>query len=59
MAKKGTRYFILLLWIKSSKKPEIKKFHKTDPAKVEILIQNTNSKFSKTKIQTTKIPPKV
>ena len=50
---------IPLLWIKSSKKPQIKKFHKTDPPKVEILIQNTISKFSKTKNQTKKRLPKV
>ena len=38
--------------------PQIKKFHKTTPPKVGILIQNTISKFSKTKNQTKKRPPK-
>ena len=41
------------------KEAQIKKFHKTDPPKVEILIQNTILKFSKTKNQTQKRPPKV
>ncbi len=31
VAKNGTKEIIPLLWIKSSKKPQIKKFHKTDP----------------------------
>ena len=31
VAKNRTIKIIPLLWIKSSKKPEIKKFHKTDP----------------------------
>ena len=39
--------------------PQIKKFHKTDPPKVGILIQNTISKFSKTKNQTKKSPLKL
>ena len=34
-------------------------FYKIDPPKVGILIQNTISKFSKTKNQTQKRPPKV
>ena len=59
VAKIGTKIIISLLWIKSSKKPQTKKFHKTDPPKVEILIQNKISKFSKTKNQTQKRPPKV
>ena len=59
VAKSGTKKNIPLLWIKSPKKPEIKKFHKTDPPKIGILIQNTFSKFSKTKNQTQKRPPKV
>ena len=33
---------------------QIKKFYKTDPPKVEIMIQNTISKFSKPKNQTKK-----
>ena len=37
----------------------MKKFYKTDPPKVLILIQNTILKFSKTKNQTQKRPPKV
>ena len=37
----------------------MKKFYKTDPPKVGILIQNTISKFSKTKNQTQKRPLKV
>ena len=40
-------------------RPEIKNFYKTDPPKVGILIQNTILKFSKTKNQTKKRPPKV
>ena len=51
VAKNVTTKIILLLSIKSSKKPQIKKFNKTDPPKVGILIQNTNSKFSKTKLK--------
>ena len=34
-------------------------FYKTDPPKVGIWIQNTISKFSKTKNQTKKRPPEV
>merc|ERR1712101_85253 len=41
------------------RRPQIKKFYKTDPPKVVILIQNTILKFSKTKNQTQKRPPKV
>ena len=41
------------------RRPQIKKFYKTDPPNVGILIQNTISKFSKTKNQTQKRPPKV
>ena len=48
VAKNGTKKIIPLLWIKSSKKPQIKKFDKKDPPKVGILIQNTISKFLKT-----------
>ena len=59
VAKNWTKKIIPLLWIKSSKKPQIKKFHKTDPPKVEILIQNTILKFSKTKNQSHKRPTKV
>merc|ERR1711867_188768 len=40
------------------RRPQIKKFYKTDPPKVVILIQNTILKFSKTKNQTQKIPLK-
>ena len=47
-----------LLSIKSSKKPQIKKFHKTDPPKVGNLIQNIISKFLKTKNDTQKDPLK-
>ena len=36
----------------------MKKYSKTDPPKVGILIQSTISKFSKTKNQTQKRPPK-
>ena len=54
LAKNRTKVIIPLLWIKSSKKPQIKKFHKTDPQKVGILIQNTISKFLKPKNQTQK-----
>ena len=59
VAKNGTKKIIPLLWIKPSKKPQIKKNHKTDPPKVGILIQNTISKFSKTKTQTKKKTPQV
>merc|ERR1712089_58147 len=44
--------------MKSSKKPQIKKFYKTDPPKVGILIQNTISKFSKPKFKLKKDPLK-
>ena len=40
-------------------RPQIKKFYKTEPPKVGILIQNTISKFSKTKIKLTKDPLKL
>ena len=33
VTKNGTKKFIPLQWIKSSKKPQIKKFLKTNPAK--------------------------
>ena len=42
VAKNGTKKIISLLSIKSSKKPQIKKFHKTDPPKVGILIPKYN-----------------
>ena len=46
VAKYGTKKIIPILWIKSSEKPQIKKFYKTDPPpKVGIMIQNTISKF--------------
>ena len=54
VATSGTKKISPLLWIKSSKKRQIKKFHKKDPPKVEILIQNTIWKFSKNKYQTQK-----
>ena len=43
------------------RRPQIKMFYKTEPPPplVGILIQNTISKFSKTKKQTQKRPPKV
>ena len=41
------------------RRPQIKKFYKTDPPKVGILIQNTISKFSKIKNQTKKRPLKI
>jgi len=41
VAKNGTKKIIPLLWIKPSKKPQIKKIHKTDPPIKGILIQNT------------------
>ena len=44
---------------KKSKKPQIKKFLKTNPPKVGILILNTIQKFSKTKNQTKKRTPEV
>ena len=58
VAKNGTKKIIPLLWIKSSNKPQIKKFLKTYPPKVGILIQNTISKFSKTENLTKKRFPK-
>ena len=57
VAKNGTKKIIPLLWIKPSKKPQIKKFYKKDPPKVGILIKSTFLKFSKTKNQTQKRPP--
>ena len=59
VAENGTKNIIPLLWIKSSKKPQIKKFHITDPQKVRILVQQTISKFLKTKNQTKKDPLKL
>merc|ERR1712115_525967 len=41
------------------RRPQIKKFYKTGPPKVGILIQNTISKFSKTKNLTQKDPQKL
>ena len=41
------------------RRPQIKKFYKTDSQKVGILIQNTISNFQKNKNQTQKRPPKV
>merc|ERR1712101_92350 len=41
------------------RRPQIKKFYKTGPPKVGILIQNTISKFSKTKNLTQKEPQKL
>ena len=41
VAKKGTKKNIPLLWMKSSKKPQVKKFHETDPPKSE----NFDSKY--------------
>ena len=40
------------------RRSQIKNFYKTDPLKVGIVIQNTISKYSKTKNQTKKRPPK-
>merc|ERR1712101_73947 len=40
------------------RRPQIKKFYKTGPPKVGIVIQNTILKFSNTKNQTQKRPPK-
>ena len=42
VAKNGTKKIIPLLWIKSSKKPQIKKFDKTDPPKRG----NSDSKYN-------------
>jgi len=42
VAKNGTKKIIPLLWIKSSKKPQIKKFHKADPSKS----RNSDSKYN-------------
>ena len=44
---------------KHIRRPQIKKFYKTDPPKIGILIQNPISKFLKTRYQTQKRPPKV
>ena len=50
------------LYFKKSKtpyrRPQIKNFHKIDPPKMGILIQNTISKFLKTKNLTQKRPLK-
>ena len=60
------RFGLLLLhnefakpWISSEMMDKSKNFIKQTPQKVGILIQNTISKFSKTKNQTQKRPPKV
>ena len=61
VAKNGTKKIIPLLSIKSSevdKKASNQKVYKTDPPREGILIQNTISKFLKTKNQTKKRPPK-
>ena len=58
VAKNGTKKIIPLLWIKTSKNPQIKKVHKTNSPKVGNLIQNTILKVSKTKNLTQKRPPK-
>ena len=42
VAKNRTKKIIPLLWIESSKKPQIKKFHKTDSPKSE----NSDSKYN-------------
>ena len=59
VAKNGTKKIIPLLWIKSSKKPQIKTFHKTDPPKRGNFDSKYNFKFSNTKIVTKKQPPKL
>merc|ERR1712243_61409 len=58
VAKNGTKIIIPLLWIKSSKKPQIKKFHKTDPPKSGNSDSKYNVEIFKTKNQTQKRPPK-
>ena len=47
VAKNGTQKIIPLLWMKSSKKPQIKKFHKTDPSKSSNSDSIYNSKIFK------------
>ena len=42
VAKNGTKKIIRLMWIKSSQKPQIKKFHKKDPPKSG----NSDSKYN-------------
>ena len=60
--KNGTKKIIPLMSMKSSpvdKEASNQSFIKQTPPKVGILIQNTISKFLKTKNQTQKRPPKV
>ena len=48
----------IYIWIKSSKKPQIKKFHKTDPPKSGNSDSKYNFKIFKTKNQTKKMGPR-
>merc|ERR1711895_56633 len=59
VAKNRTKKIIPLLSIKSSKKPQIKKFHKTDPPqKWEFLFKIQFRNFQKPKIKLRKGPLK-
>ena len=53
VAKNGTKKIIPLLWIKSSRKPQIKNFHKTDPLNYDLkynfeIFKNKKSNSKKT-----------
>ena len=57
VAKNGTKKIIPLQWIKSSKKPQIKKFHKTDtPQKWEFWFKIQFGNFQKPEIKLKKTP---
>ena len=58
MAKNGTRNIILLLWIKSSKKPQIKKVLWNRPPQKKKSDSKYNFKIFKNQNQTQKRPPK-
>ena len=49
VAKNGTKKIIPLMWIKPSKKPQIKKFYSTDPPKSGNSDSNCNFKIFKNK----------
>ena len=63
VAKSGTKKIISLLWIKSQKtyirRPQIKKFYKTDPPKSGNSDSKYNFEIFKNQNQTQKRPPKL
>ena len=59
VAKNGTKKIIPLLWIKPSKKPQIKKFYKTDPPISGNSYSKYNFEIFKNQTSNSKRPPKV